>query len=188
MSGIESPPLTQQSSGSQRIYSWVFLFEININNENPFICLSLDHFRNTDFPFELINGHMGLSDRLKPRNLSGLPGSKYYIFAKVEQGTFTFFISFNALQPIPTVFLKKGVVSKRRNDKITRLNERYIDSLGIKNTIQRCFKYLCQSEPYRMYKENADPIPTEVRIIVMSLVISSFKNVFIGRIADILFF
>lgn len=52
---------------------------------------------------------------------------------------------------------------KRRNDEIKRLNELYIDIIPVKNTLQKCLKYLCQTEPYRMlknwsYEMQADPL------------------------------
>lgn len=55
---------------------------------------------------------------------------------------------------------------RRRNEEIRRLNEVYRDILPVKETLQRCLKYLCQSEPYRMlknwsYEEHADPIESE---------------------------
>lgn len=85
---METPPLTQVTAGSQRNYLWIILFTFDVDTEFPFICLSLDHFKGTDFPWHLISGHLGPSDRMKPRLLTGLPGQKYTLFAKVEAGTF----------------------------------------------------------------------------------------------------
>ena len=87
MSALEAPPLTQSSDASRRIYNGVFIFHHDPNDEFPFTSISLDQFKGTDFPFQLIDGHLGLNDRLKPRNLSGFPG-QYCIFAKVEYGMF----------------------------------------------------------------------------------------------------
>ena len=84
----EPPPSTQVSQPSNRNYAAVLLFTYDIDNDQPFISVPLNHFEGSDFPLDVINGHMGLSDRLKPRQLSGLPGSKYCIFAKCEEGTF----------------------------------------------------------------------------------------------------
>ena len=83
---METPPQTQITSGSQRNYLWIILFAFDVDNESPFTCLSLDHFKGTDFPWHLISGHLGPSDRMKPRQLSALPGPKYAVFAKVESG------------------------------------------------------------------------------------------------------
>ena len=82
----DPPPATQASSHSNREYVAVFLFEYDIDTEQPFSSVTLDNFQGSDFPFEVINGHMGLSDRLKPRSLSRLPGRKFCIFAKCEEG------------------------------------------------------------------------------------------------------
>lgn len=83
---METPPQTQLTSGSQRKYLWIILFTFDVDVEAPFICLSLDHFQGTDFPWYLISGHLGQSDRMKPRLLSRLPGPKYTVFAKIESG------------------------------------------------------------------------------------------------------
>lgn len=87
MADDEAPP-TQVGKESGRKYQWVFLFNFDPDNETPFSWVSLDHFNGTDFPFNLISGHLGLEDRLKPRGLPGLAQSKYGIFAKVETGQF----------------------------------------------------------------------------------------------------
>lgn len=87
MSALEAPPLTQSSDISRRIYSGVFLFHHDPDDEFPFSSVNLDQFKGTDFPFELINGHLGMNDRLKPRILSRITG-KNSIFAKIESGEF----------------------------------------------------------------------------------------------------
>ena len=88
MSKSESdpPPATQSQGASSRVYSWVILFHFDENNEFPFSSVLLDNFKDSNFPFSVITGHLGLSDRLKPREFSRLPGPKYAVFAKVEQG------------------------------------------------------------------------------------------------------
>lgn len=82
----EAPEATQSSSKSSRTYSWAILFHYDANNEFPFSTVSLDHFKGTNFPFQLMTGHLSLEERLKPREFSRLPGTKYAIFAKVENG------------------------------------------------------------------------------------------------------
>ena len=94
---IEEPPASQASNPSNRKYVAVFLFHYDVNDEKPFSSVSLDNFEDTDFPFDVIDGHMGLGDRVKPRKLSRLPGSKYCIFAKCERGNYSaFFCQFIA--------------------------------------------------------------------------------------------
>ena len=82
----EPPDATQPGSSSKRVYLWAILFHYDANNEHPFCSVSLDHFKGTSFPFDLINGHLGLDDRLKAREIPKLPGAKYCLFAKVEKG------------------------------------------------------------------------------------------------------
>ena len=45
-----------------------------------------------------------------------------------------------------------GTSVKRRNDEIKRLNDLYVDIVRVKHTLQKCLKYMCQTEPYRMLK------------------------------------
>ena len=86
MSDVDLPPPTQSSALSHRTYLWVILFNFDPDNEEPFSVVSLHHFKGSDFPFNLITGHLGSEDRQKPRNLSTLSGAKYCIFAKIEEG------------------------------------------------------------------------------------------------------
>ena len=84
---MKDPPESTQSGGtSKRIYLWAILFHYDANDENPFSIVPLNHFKESNFPFELMTGHLGLQDRLKPTTLDKLPGGKYTIFAKIEQG------------------------------------------------------------------------------------------------------
>ena len=80
-------PATQDQCQSHQKYVSVFLFHYDLNTEKPFNSVSLDNFEGTDFPFHLIKGHLSLADRLKPRELSRLPGSKYCVFTKCEKGS-----------------------------------------------------------------------------------------------------
>lgn len=78
------PPPTQAAQHSCRRYLWVFLFNHDPNEEFPFSSVPIDQFDGTDFPHGLIKGHLGLEDRIKPREL--YRGVKHCIFAKVEEG------------------------------------------------------------------------------------------------------
>ena len=63
-------------------------------------------------------------------------------------------------------FFYLGTTGKRRNAEIKRLNELYVDILPDKKTIQKCLKYMCQTEPYKMlrdwsYEMIADPLTSD---------------------------
>ena len=88
MDEADPPPATQDTQLSRRVYSAVILFNYDVDNEFPFISTLLNNFTGTDFPFEIISGHLGLADRLKPRSLSKFPGKKFCVFAKVEEGIY----------------------------------------------------------------------------------------------------
>lgn len=64
------------------------------------------------------------------------------------------------------LIIELGISAKRRKDEVNRLNEVYVDMIPEKPTIQKCLKYLCQTEPYRMlrdwsYQMKAGPLPSE---------------------------
>lgn len=85
MSDLDEPQ-PQSQSQSQRNYLWAIMFRADPDEERPFSSVLLKNFAGSDFPFDLISGHLSLSDRLQPRKLSKLPGSRYCLFAKVEDG------------------------------------------------------------------------------------------------------
>lgn len=63
-------------------------------------------------------------------------------------------------------FFYQGTTAKRRSTEIKRLNARYVDTIPMKHTIQKCLKYLCENEPYRMlsdwsYEMEAEPLPSD---------------------------
>ena len=51
------------------------------------------------------------------------------------------------------VFKYIGTTYKRRIDEVNRLNALYIDLLPEKKSIQKCYKYICEKEHYRMLKD-----------------------------------
>lgn len=77
---------TQALEESPIPYAWVILFTNNVDTDSPFNMLRLTHFQNSDFPWDCIRSEMSQQFRLGLRTLSNMPGSKYYIFAKVERG------------------------------------------------------------------------------------------------------
>ena len=89
----QQPASTQVNGHSVRTYLWCIFFHFDVNDEFPFTSVPLDQLKGSDFPFQLITGHLGLENRIQPRNFSKLPGHKYCLFAKVESGTalFSFF-------------------------------------------------------------------------------------------------
>lgn len=89
----QQPVSTQISGQSVRSYSCCILFHFDVNDEFPFTSLPLDQFKGSDFPFNLITGHLGLGDRMQPRNFSRLPGHRYCLFAKLEEGITCFIYS-----------------------------------------------------------------------------------------------
>lgn len=50
-------------------------------------------------------------------------------------------------------FVFSGTTSKRRNKEVERLNELYLDILPLQRSVQKCLKYMCQTEPYRMLRD-----------------------------------
>lgn len=52
---------------------------------------------------------------------------------------------------------------KRRNSEIKRLNGVYGEVVPVHQTLSKCLKYLCQTQPYRMladwsFEMNGDPL------------------------------
>lgn len=45
-----------------------------------------------------------------------------------------------------------GTTVRRRTEEIQRLNEQYLEIVPVKLTLQKCIKYMCVNEPYRMLK------------------------------------
>lgn len=163
MSESEPPP-TQSSTPSNRTYVSVFLFEYNVNKECPFSSVSVDNFKDSDFPFYLLSQQLSLEDRLKARTLSRLPGSTFCVFAKCEEGRRGMFFLL-CYETSSNIYLI-GTTAKRRNAEIKRLNDLYLEILPVKQTLQKCLKYMCQTEPNRMlrdwtYEMIAEPLTRE---------------------------
>ena len=60
-----------------------------------------------------------------------------------------------------------GTPAKRRKDEIRRLNELYVEIIPTQKTIQKCLKYLCDTQTYRMlrdwsYEDPTDPLPSNI--------------------------
>ena len=59
-----------------------------------------------------------------------------------------------------------GTSAKRRNQAVKRLNELYCELIPVKQSLQKCLKYMCQTQPYRMLRDwtygiRTDPLPSE---------------------------
>ena len=72
----------------------------------------------------------------------------------------------NEVADLITFFFFEGTTPKRRNAEIKRLNDVYNEIIPLKNTLTKCIKYLCQTEPYRMlknwsYEIHADPLESD---------------------------
>ena len=62
-----------------------------------------------------------------------------------------------------------GTSTRRRNEAISRLNSLYLEILPTKKTIQKCLKFLCEKESYRMLKDwsydnSSDPLQSESEV------------------------
>ena len=80
------PPLTQ--TVSKNVYAWVILFKNDINELNPFRLEKLKTFLNSNFPWKLVQGEMTKELRKKVHQFSCFPGEEFYIFAKIQHGTY----------------------------------------------------------------------------------------------------
>ena len=82
--------------------------------------------------------------------------SNYFSFWFVIKSQISRLPEQHRLHVIKFIFKKMshllGTSSKRRNDEIKRLNQAYLTLLPVKLTIQKCLKYMAQTEPYRMLK------------------------------------
>ena len=67
-------------------YKWVILFVWQLNEEYPFSSVPLSVLGNNDFPMYLITGPLNDKSRTNKFQLSNLPGRKYSIFMKIEEG------------------------------------------------------------------------------------------------------
>lgn len=95
------PPLTQSSGKSRVQYAWIFLFDENINLEDPFSIVPLSYFKDVEnFPWTVIEGEMNSECRSETRTFTNILG-QFKIFGKIEKGrkhSFTLsFISFTIL-------------------------------------------------------------------------------------------
>lgn len=85
MDGPSAPPLTQAGKSKVK-YAWVFLFENNINVEEPFKIVPLSLFSEVeDFPWSFIEGEMSSECRAEIRKFDNMTGD-FRIFGKIEKG------------------------------------------------------------------------------------------------------
>lgn len=80
------PDNTQGSEGSTTTYAWVILFSTCVDEECPFKIVRLSHFKNTDFPWNLITGELTADERNRVRKFNNMDEESFCVFAKVEHG------------------------------------------------------------------------------------------------------
>lgn len=82
----EFPPMTQPSGKSLVKYAWIFVFEDDINIEEPFSIMPLHFFSEVDdFPWTFIKGEMSPECRKKNWTFSNMTRN-FKIFGKIEKG------------------------------------------------------------------------------------------------------
>lgn len=90
-SPILPPNNTQVSEGSTTQYAWVILFSIDLDQPKPFNLFRLSHFKESNFPFDIITGELDDKERTAIREFTNLQGS-FHVFAKVERGVLQIYI------------------------------------------------------------------------------------------------
>lgn len=149
-----SPPATQMSGVSKVKYAWVILFNMDVDDEAPFIIVRLTHFKNSDFPWAGITEEMTKEFRVGVRKISNMPPeNSYCIFGKIEHGkkkiTYwscpTGFLIFN--------FFCLGTSHERRKKILTRLNSEYHAMVSVNVTIVGIYHYFVESENYRVLSQ-----------------------------------
>ena len=83
---MKPPESTQSPDGSTITYAWVILFNMCVDQERPYSIVRLSHFKETDFPWELITGELGSRERNRARKFDNFPDETFGIFAKIEHG------------------------------------------------------------------------------------------------------
>ena len=85
---IQKIPLTQEVVKSKVKYSWVVLFDFDINNPNPFIIVKLRDFLDCVFPWRSIKEEFTREFRIQLYEFSNFPGKQFFIFAKIQYGKY----------------------------------------------------------------------------------------------------
>ena len=63
------------------------------------------------------------------------------------------FFSKNIFMAVKLIDYFSGIPLKRRSEQIIRLNDLYQNMVGVKHTLEKCIKFLAQTEPYRMLRD-----------------------------------
>lgn len=82
------PENTQPSEMSSITYAWVILFVMDVNLEKPLKIVRLSHFKDSDFPWEIIKSDLNSNARIASRKFKNMGDQSYGIFAKIEKGIY----------------------------------------------------------------------------------------------------
>ena len=92
---VPAPIATQQPSGkSSTTYDWVIFFEPNEDLEKPFTIMRLDLFKDTNFPWGIIEGAMSDEYRVEKHHIDAVDmvdEGPFCVFAKIQHGNFIYF-------------------------------------------------------------------------------------------------
>ena len=83
---VQKIPLTQETVKSKVQYSWVVLFDFDINNPKPFTIAKLRDFLGCVFPWRAIREELTREFRIQLFEFSCFPDKQFFIFAKIQYG------------------------------------------------------------------------------------------------------
>ena len=89
---IPKIPLTQETVKSKVKYSWVVLFDFDINNPAPFMIVKLRDFLDCVFPWRSIKAEFTREFRIQLYEFSCFPEKQFFIFAKIQYGNIYIYI------------------------------------------------------------------------------------------------